>query len=512
MSRLLPRFAITLALVAPGLVVGACAATPAAAPPVAAEGGASIVATARLTPAAPRRLQKLVSGWTAADVALVELRLFSVAAAVETELAAIEVPASALAAPATFSRLRANTLYRLKARAYRSGGRTPDYQISDDAASLLEVATTSEDRPTWAAVPVQLGDVPFAAEATSPGVLITDGELVESLRGLAFTIAGSADGWLDEDGPLAQFSSPTGLTLGGPGGLLVADTGNHRIRVVDANGGVTTLAGDGTAGFVDGEGGIARFDAPSDLATNGEGPVFVSDTGNHALREVDPWTGAVTTVAGGTGADFLDDPDGLSAKFNSPKGFDVDGPDLYVADSGNNRIRLVSGGQGYPVSTIAGGAAAAWVDAPLGVNARFNAPSDVAMYWPYIYVADTGNHRIRRIDLSSQDFAVTTIAGDGTPGYLDGEGLAARFNAPQGLELSGDGRLYVADTGNHRIRVIDLADPLFTVTPFVGGATAGTSDGLGAQGRFNAPAGLLFDYDGSLIVADSGNHRIRRVR
>ncbi len=518
MTALHRRLACALALALPGAVVGACAAPPAVVP-AAAEARAAIQATARVVTAARsgtagRRLQAIVPVYTTSDVNLVELRLFAVAGATETLLATVDVPAGYFAIPATFSRLRANSTYRLRARAYVAGGRTLAQLISDDATSFVNVATADDDRATWASCPVRLIDKPFGGQAIG-GVAITDGGLTPGLRGLVLTLAGSSSGAVDAQGPLARFNEPSGVTFDGLGGFWVADAANHLIRLVGPAGDTTLFAGDGSPGFVNDVAANASFNSPRGLEFNGDGTLYVADTGNHAIRSLDPVSGAVTTLAGDGTPGFADDGIGLTAQFNAPEGLLVDGTDAYVADTGNHRIRHIAGAGSHPVTTIAGGAGASFVDDALGLNARFSSPRGLAFDGPgdFLYVADTGNHRIRRIDMLDPAHPVTTIAGGGTPGDADGAGASATFNGPRGLAIDGD-RLYVVDTGNHRIRAIDLKDGgTFAVHTVAGDAAPGASDGLGANGKFNAPRGIAIDgNDGSLVIADTDNHRVRRVR
>jgi hypothetical protein len=227
------------------------------------------------------------------------------------------------------------------------------------------------------------------------------------------------------------------------GVVYVADTSNHRIRLV-ANGQVSTLSGDGTPGFSDGPVATAQFNSPAGLALDSAGVLYVADAGNHRIRVVAG--GQVSTLAGDGTAGFLDGP-APDAQLNSPWGLALDSTGaLHVADAGNHRIRIVAGGQ---VTTLAGTGVAGFLDGPAG-QAQLSSPSGVAVEGSTVYVADAGNHRVRIV----AGGLVTTLAGDGTAGFLDGPAGQARFNAPTGVALVGPKMLLVGDRLGHRVRMV----------------------------------------------------------
>jgi sugar lactone lactonase YvrE len=329
-----------------------------------------------------------------------------------------------------------------------------------------------------------------------------------TLTGATFTVAGSGtSGANDNVGTLASFSSPEGVAF-----LLsdvyVADTGNHTIRRITSPGtvgSVTTFAGaTGAAGFLDNTTGtLARFSSPSALTAVGAGTdLYVADTGNHVIRKIDG-SAFVTTLAGGALAAGFADGIGTAARFNGPKGVGTDGASIYVADTQNHAIRRVT--TGGAVTTAAGNPPQAGTADGTGASARFRAPAGAAVIGDNVLVADTGNHTIRRATSSGE---VTLLAGSaGTPGTVDGAGSAARFNNPQGIAAVGTD-LYVADAGNHAIRKVTAAG---VVTTFAGiPGTPGFVNDTGTLARFNTPRGIA--TDGSfLFVADSGNHAIRKI-
>jgi len=324
--------------------------------------------------------------------------------------------------------------------------------------------------------------------------------------GALAALAGSASrhGHADGKGAEVLFNRPTGIAVDRLKNLTVADNFSHVIRTVAADGTVRTLAGKaGTQGFADGKGAAALFFWPAGLARDAYGDIFVADCGNHAIRKVSP-NGVVTTLAGTGGSAGSADGFGSQARFSSPSGVAVDGGgNLFVADRGNHLIRRVTiKGE---VSTLAGGAGKAGSDDGFGEWARFNNPGGAAVDSAgYVFVADTGNHTIRKIAPGGE---VTTLAGKaGMAGSVDGQGAAARFNGPAALWLDADNNLLAADRDNHMIRKITPAGLVTTL----GGMPNRMScaDGFGKDALFAQPSGITADDDGILYVADACNNRV----
>ncbi|MCB9740243.1 MAG: hypothetical protein H6747_13365 [Deltaproteobacteria bacterium] len=309
------------------------------------------------------------------------------------------------------------------------------------------------------------------------------------------------------DGTPGQLNGPYGVALNAAGVTYVGDTSNNRIRRIDASGAITTLAGAGKAGLLDGAGDAAWFNAPMGLGLRKDGSLLVADRENHALRRVGG-DGAVVTLSGDGVAGFADGP-GNTARWNRP--YDVAiGPlntVFWVADTYNHRVRRVDLGAGQvastaTVSTLAGGAAG-YKDG-VGAAARFNYPVGVARDGAgRLYVADQHNHRIRRI---LPDGTVQTVAGSGNAGFLDGNAATARFYYPYGVAVDARGVLWIADRYNHRVRSLDGG----VVETFVG-SSAGFVDGTSATARLHYPAGIAVDPFGRIAVADSNNHRVRLI-
>lgn len=234
------------------------------------------------------------------------------------------------------------------------------------------------------------------------------------------------------------------------GNVFVADTGNHRIRKVTSDGQVSTWAGNGVAAFVDGRAAEASFHRPSALVVDPDGNLWVADTGNHAIRHVSA-DGQVTTwvgngVAGGS------DGTRSTVRLNAPAGIARDGQNrLYITEFGGHRVRRVEADGN--VSTVAGDPAGqrGYIDG-LGVEARFERPTGIAVDASgLIYVADTGNHAIRRV---TPEGRVETLAGAGLADFVEGEGKAARFASPTGIAVGTNGTVWVNDTDNRRVRRI----------------------------------------------------------
>ncbi len=277
---------------------------------------------------------------------------------------------------------------------------------------------------------------------------------------------------------------------------------------------VQSFAGSGRLGYVDGQSQVAEFAMPSGITQGNDKTVYVADTQNHRIRSISG--GKVVTIAGVTTSKddygmpvggFLDGSS-PSAMFNQPKGLAVDEKGtIYVADSGNGAIRVIE--KGGLVKTLVKG---------------LNSPSDIVLGNDgKLYVTETLNHRILQVDKSGN---WTVLAGGGYTkkdnwlmgGYADGVGEMAQFNEPSGLALGSDGTLYVADTGNQRIRMVS---PIGEVTTLAGSGTTpivdttyfkgGFLDGPGTTAKFNFPSGIAVSTDGTVYVADTYNHCLREI-
>jgi sugar lactone lactonase YvrE len=322
-----------------------------------------------------------------------------------------------------------------------------------------------------------------------------------SWRAAATTYAGDgAIGFQDGDAKeRARFADPFGVAVDSEGNVFVADAGdNNRIRKIAPDGKVGTLAG-GQEGYNDGAGVAAQFNTPSALALDREGNVYVADTSNNRIRKVTQ-TGVVTTLAGDGTPGFRDGA-ANSAQFNAPLGIAVDERgNVYVADTYNDRVRqITTDGQ---VKTLAGGDAPGYMDGAAAAS-LFDTPCSIAVA-PNgeLFIADTGNDRIRKL---SNDGQVTTM--NLSLKIEDGVVVGA-LDAPLGLALTHDGFLYV--TESERGRVVQIA-PDGTARVLAGAGGSGFADGEGTSARFNNPTGVAVDPNGSVYVADSANYLVRKI-
>jgi glucose/arabinose dehydrogenase len=315
------------------------------------------------------------------------------------------------------------------------------------------------------------------------------------------TLAGSTEGFTNGAGDAAQFASPWGIARASNGDLYIADRGNHVIRKVTAGGTTTTFAGSGTAGFADGNGNSAQFDTPYGIDIDNDGNLYVADRENHRIRKITP-SGVVSTLAGSGAADYIDDI-GIAAAFNTPLDLAVDtNGNVFVSDESNHVIRKIT--PDGTVTTFAGTGVPGDVDGT-AIEARFNQPDGIAVGQDgSVYIGDAFNHKIRKISPTGD---VTTLAGSGTPGDMDGTGAAAQFNTPTGLFTDGDGNVYVAGNFTHKIRKVTSNG---TVTTFAG-STLGDLDGDVSEATFSRPSDLVIDNNGTFYITERGNHRIRVI-
>ncbi|MEO8403298.1 MAG: hypothetical protein ABI480_01835 [Chitinophagaceae bacterium] len=315
------------------------------------------------------------------------------------------------------------------------------------------------------------------------------------------TIAGSDTGFINGTGSAARLHYPEDVAVDADGNVYVADLVNYAIRKITPTGVVTTFAGSGR-GYADGPGNVAKFYNPGGLAIDAAGNIIVADGGNSRIRKITP-AGVVSTIAG-DGSFAYADGTGTAAKFFGPSAIDIDkNGNIIVCDYGNHRIRTIS--PAGVVTTIAGDGTLGYLDGQ-GTAAKFNFPTGVTVDKNgNIYVADRSNNRIRKI---SPTGLVTTIAGDGTEGFADGIGTATKFTDAWGVTTDTLNNVYVGDYNNNRIRKIS---PSAIVTTIAGGNVEGSQDGPGLSARFYGPQGLKVDVHGNIYVADRNNSRIRKL-
>ena len=389
---------------------------------------------------------------------------------------------------------------------------------------------------------------------------------VDSLTGLIETVAGGGNSVPTEldpaglgDGGAAtegRLRTPAGVWLDGQDNLLIADTGNHRIRKVDRQGFLSTVAGSGVPGF-SGDGGsaleaslngptavfvdrgqlyiadslnhrIRQVDSgriistvvgpgstetlnagfsfttggvllsPQGLWVDNDGRLLIADTGSHRIRRFDPRQGTISTVAGTGVGGFSGDGVALETNLNRPAGVAVDGAgNLWIGDTGNNRVRRVSS---QVISTLGGGLPAEVGDGDPAIAAALGFPTTITLDPENnAYISDYAHHRIRRVDASSR--LINTAVGTGEAGD-SGDGQAADralLSSPSGLALDASRNLFFSDTDHHKVRRVDALSQIIS-TVIQGDALSVIDPSF--------PRGIVFDTQGALFLADTGNHRI----
>lgn len=319
------------------------------------------------------------------------------------------------------------------------------------------------------------------------------------------TFAGGASGYADGVGTNAKFTGPAGLTIDDTGNLYVADRSNHRIRKITPNAEVSTIAGTGVCGYQNGDKTQAQFCVPTCAVLDKSGNIFVTDKSFNWIRKITP-SGNVSVFAG-SGFNGWKDGQGTKADFNNPDGITIDAAgNLYVMDSQNSAVRKVA--PDGIVTTFSGrphNYNPAFMDGDAS-TARFNLASGIEIDKDgNLFVADRENNRIRKITVAGN---VSTIVGTGKFGNVDGPVDAAEFALPAGIGLDGNGNIYVADERNHSIRMISADGHVSTLA---GTGAPGDVDGEKSVAQFYYPLDVVVDKSGNLFVSDYFNHKIKKI-
>jgi uncharacterized protein YjiK len=373
--------------------------------------------------------------------------------------------------------------------------------VADETGSANGTGSTAQfDYPSGVAV--NSSDIVLVADLDNNEIReVTQAGVVTTLAGMTNSPS-SADG----TGGAAGFYSPEGLAVDTAGNVYVADEFADTIRKITPAAVVTTFAGvPDASGTNDGTGNAARFDDPSGVALDTAGNIYVADTVNQTIRKITS-SAVVSTLAGYGGVSGTNDGTNSAARFNYPSDVEVDTEgNVYVADTGNATIRKVT--SAGVVSTLAGLAGTSGTNDGLGSAARFDDPSGVTVDSAgNIYVADSGNETIRMVTSGGQ---VSTLAGlGGHSGTNDGTGSAARFNYPKGVTLDAAGNLLIADSANATLRKLTPAGVVTTLAGLP--QHDGSANGTGSAARFYYPTSLAMDTNGNLYVADQEGPDIRK--
>jgi DNA-binding beta-propeller fold protein YncE len=372
-------------------------------------------------------------------------------------------------------------------------------------------ASTYTTAPTVAA---DSGSVFSVQVSNTTGVMVTSNSAGLAITHTLALLAGKLGGFgsTDGTGASASFNNPTAVATDAAGNVYIADTANQVIRMITPAGVVSTIAGvAGMTGDNDGIGIAATFNSPSGIAVDAAGQhIYVADTNNDTIRRITMPGAVVDTLAGLHGATGSADGPGGTARFLVPDGVAVDATgNVYVADTGNDTIRKIN--TSGMVSTLAGSPGVTGPDDGTGAAAHFYYPTGVAVdsVTGNVYVVDYLNCTVRMVNPAG---VVTTLAGTtGGFGFADGTGLAAVFNGPQGIAIDSTAtNLYVADTHNQLIRRVTLPGGVVTTVAGAVGV-AGHADGTGTAAQFALPTGVAADPSGNLFVADSYNNLIRKI-
>lgn len=309
---------------------------------------------------------------------------------------------------------------------------------------------------------------------------------------------------------------PGGLDYDGAGNLYFAETGKHVVRKVDTGGVLTTVAGTGVQGF-GGDGGpatAAMLDSPMAVAHDSAGNLYIADAHNHRIRRVDAVSGVISTFAGtGVGGSSANGTLAVQARMDLASALAIDtAGDLYFADIRAHVVRRIDHVSGM-VATVAGDGVEGFSgDGGAATAAAIDSPSGIALDPSgNLFLADTHNHRVRRVDAATG--VITTVAGTGQPGFAGDAGAApaARLSLPHGLALDAQGNLFVVDSRNQRVRRVDAATGQILTIAGSGMQGFAGDGGAATAAEMDTPRAVVVAPGGRATIADSGNNRVRQV-
>ncbi|MCZ6489067.1 MAG: SMP-30/gluconolactonase/LRE family protein, partial [Acidobacteria bacterium] len=339
---------------------------------------------------------------------------------------------------------------------------------------------------------------------------------IDTSSGIITTVAGTGEkGFSGDDGPAtsAMLNIPNDVAVDGAGNLFIADLLNDRIRKVDLNGIITTVAGNGVDSFA-GDGGpatAASLNEPDDMAVDAAGNLYIADTINSRIRKVASADGTIATLAGNNEFKFAGDGGpGTLAALDLPQGIAVDAAgNLFIADQENHRIRKLSP-DGTITTVVGNGVFSFSGDGGQAVDASLGRPIDVAVDAAgNLYIAEKFNNRVRKVNTTG---IITTVAGDGSFGFSGdgGQAINASLDTPLAVAVDGSGNLYISDNGNNRVRMVD-ANGIITTVAGNGDFFLIFDDPVPATSSEVDPLGLAIDAAGNLYIADNFNELVRKV-
>ncbi len=383
-------------------------------------------------------------------------------------------------------------------------------------SSVLSVQSKTRRRQTIATVAsFAVGAGLVVAALAAPSVADTQVPLVTADSTITTVAGQGVAGFSGDGGPAtaALINQPRDTDFGPDGSLYIADTFNHRIRRVAPDGTITTVAGTGNTGY-NGDGQQATQAAlywPHDVLVDDAGVIYIADSAHHRIRRVGP-DGVISTIAGtGKGGFSGDNGQATAAKLKNPKGLALFDGKLYIADGNNNRIRMIDLATGI-ITTVAGtGVAGFSGDGGPATAAKLDYPQRVDVDpLGRIYVADSDNHAIRRFTPGG---TITTVAGTGVAGFSGdgGQATKATLRYPRGVGVVGTEALYIADSNNHRVRLVDLATGIITTVAGTGKTGYSGDNGPAGAARLYNPRGVTIDAQGNVYVADAFNSAIRLI-
>lgn len=345
------------------------------------------------------------------------------------------------------------------------------------------------------------------------------GSLAVLQPGRIDTLAGDGQ-WLFRGDNVAAVSAPVflpgGVVMDAAGNIFLSDSSNNRIRRVDAlTGLIRTVAGSGTPAY-SGDGGpalLAMVSNPAGMALDGAGNLFFADSGNHVIRRIDAFTGVITTVAGSGAQGYTgDDGQAAGARLSLPESVALDAAgNLYISDTGNNVVRRVDAATGV-IRTIAGtGIEGFSGDGGSATSAPLASPWGLAVSVDgSVYVADLSNNRVRKVSAAG---VISTVAGTGVRGFdTDGSpATSSALNNPAAVALDPAGNLYIADSGNNRVRKVNVTTGRLSTVAGTGSEEFSGDAGPATKAGMYGPYALYFSATGDLLVSDIFHNRIRRI-